>query len=126
MTITNRPASAATDVTALLADLDGGQLELALSRALSDVAAAVVDHGTNGPKVRTGTVKIEFTFEHIKGTHQVTADHRISFNKPTSMGKASEETEGATVLHVGKYGALSITQARLNLAPDQSGLNLGN
>lgn len=122
----NRPATAATDVAALLADLDGGQLEIALSAMLSQTAAAVCDHGTNGTKVRTGKVTLEFTFEHIKGTHQVTANHRINFTKPTSMGKAMEETEGATVLHVGKYGALSITQQAIDFGTSQHGLNLGN
>lgn len=122
----NRPATAATDVAALLEDLDAGLLEIALSTALSQVAAAVCDHGTNGTKVRTGKVSLEFTFEHIKGTHQVTANHRISFTKPTSMGKATEETEGATVLHVGKYGALSITQQAMDFGTSQQGLNLGN
>lgn len=122
----NRPATAATDVAALLADLDGGQLEIALSAMLSQTAAAVVDHGTNGPKVRTGKVGIEFIFEHIKGTHQVSVGHRVSFTKPTSMGKAMEETEGTTVLHVGKYGALSITQQAMDFGTKQTGLNLDN
>ena len=79
-----------------------------------------------GPKVRTGKVTLEFTLEHIKGTHQVSTSHRISFTKPTSMGKAMEETEGATVLHVGKYGALSITQQAMDFGTSQQGLNLGN
>lgn len=122
----NRPATAATDVAALLADLDAGLLEIALSTALSQVAAAVCDHGTNGAKVRTGKVTLEFNLEHIKGTHQVSTSHRISFTKPTSMGKAMEETEGATVLHVGKYGALSITQQAIDFGTSQQGLNLGN
>lgn len=36
--------------------------------------------------------------------------HTLTFTKPTSMGKSSEETDGATVLHVGKFGALSLAQ----------------
>ena len=124
MNPTNRPASAATDVPALLADLDAGMLEIALSRALSEVAASVVDHGTTGAKVRTGDVTLKFSFEHIKGTHQVIATHRISFTKPTSMGKASEETEGQTPLHVGRYGALSITQQAISFGEAQKDLGL--
>lgn len=123
----NRPATAATNVAELLADLDAGMFEMVLSQALSKVGAAVVDHGTNGSKVRTGSVKIEFTLEHIKGTHQVIAAHRISFTSPTSMGKASEETEGTTVLHVGRYGALAITQQQLDLGQQQQqGMSLDN
>lgn len=124
MNPSNRPASATTDVTQLLADLDGGMLEIALSRALSEVSAAVVDHGTNGAKVRTGKVSLEFSFEHIKGTHQVISSHRISFVKPTSMGKASEETEGQTPLHVGRFGALSITQQAISFGESQKDLGL--
>lgn len=124
MNPSNRPVSAATDVAQLLADLDAGMVEIALSRALSEVAAAVVDHGTNGSKVRTGKVTVEFSFEHIKGTHQVIANHRTSFSRPTSMGKASEETESATVLHVGQYGALSITQQALDLRGAQKDLGI--
>lgn len=125
-TQTNRPATAATDVPELLSDLDAGMFEMVLSQSLSKVAASVVDHGTNGSKVRTGSVKVEFTFEHIKGTHQVIAAHRISFTAPTSMGKASEETDGTTVLHVGRYGALAITQQQLDLQQQQQGMDLGS
>jgi hypothetical protein len=39
--------------------------------------------------------------------------HSIKFSKPTSMGKTSEETDGATVLYVGKYGKLSLAQPSL-------------
>lgn len=39
--------------------------------------------------------------------------HTLTFTKPTSMGKSSEETDGATVLHVGKFGALSLAQPSL-------------
>lgn len=125
-TTTQRPSGAATNVPELFADLDGGMFDLVLSQALSKAAAAVVDHGSTGTKVRTGSVKVEFTFEHIKGTNQVTSTHRTSFTCPTSMGKASEETEGATVLHVGRYGALAITQHQLNLGqPSQTGLDIG-
>lgn len=123
---TNRPVTAATDVSGLIADLDAGMLEIALSRAMSEVAASVVDHGTNGSKTRKGSVKIEFEFEHIKGTHQVITNHRVSFSKPTSMGKASEELEGTTVLHVGRYGALSITQQQMDFSTTQKDLGLNN
>lgn len=102
-----RPASAATDIPEFVTDLDGGQFELILSKAMSEVAAAVVDHSKNGE------VTVKFKIEKITGTQQVRLQHDVKFMKPTSMGKAGEETSGATVLFVGKYGALSLAQPSL-------------
>lgn len=102
-----RPASAAIDVSEFITDLDGGQFELIVSKALSEVAAAVVDHAKNGE------VSIKLKIEKIPGTQQVRLQHGVKFLKPTSMGKAGEETSGATVLFVGKYGALSLAQPSL-------------
>lgn len=47
-TTANRPASAATDVPEFITDLDGGMFERILSQALSETAAAAVDHGKVG------------------------------------------------------------------------------
>ncbi len=105
--ITNRPATAATDVTEFVTDLDGGQFELILSQALSESAAAVVDFG------KKAEVTVKFKIEQITGTHQVRIQHDTKFIRPTSMGKLSQETGGATVLHVGKYGSLSLAQPSL-------------
>lgn len=106
-TTANRPASAATDVPEFITDLDGGMFERILSQALSETAAAAVDHG------KVGEVQIKFKIERISGTHQVRLQHDVKFKKPTSLGNASEETSSATVLHVGKYGALSLAQPSL-------------
>lgn len=106
----SRPDSAATDVPEFLTDLEGGLFEIIVSKALSEVAAAVVDHN------KVGEVTLKFKVERIQGTHQVRLEHGCKFVRPTSMGKASEETSGATVLHVGKYGALSLAQ------PDLTGM----
>jgi hypothetical protein len=105
--VTNRPATAATDVTEFVTDLDGGQFELILSQALSESAAAAVDFG------RQAEVTVKFKIEQIMGTHQVRVQHDTKFSRPTSLGKLSQETSGATVLHVGKYGALSLAQPSL-------------
>lgn len=98
---------AATDVGEFVSELDGGQFERQLSVALSQVAAKVVDYD------KKGTVTIVLDFEKITGTFQVRVGHKVKFAHPTGTGKASEETSGATVLHVGKYGALSIAQQPL-------------
>ena len=104
---TNRPTTAPTDVAEFVTDLDGGQFELLASQALSESAAATVDFG------RVSEVTIKFKIEQIMGTHQVRIQHDTKFKRPTSMGTKTEETSGATVLHVGKYGRLSLAQPSL-------------
>lgn len=99
--------AAATDVGEFVTDLDGGQFDRMLSIALSKVGAAVVD------REKKGAVEIKLKFEHIKGTHQVRVEHAIKFVQPTMSGKVAEEAAGATVLHVGRYGALSLAQPEL-------------
>lgn len=99
--------AASTDVPEFVSDLDGGQFERMLSIALSKVAASVVD------REKKGKVSIDLAFEHIKGTHQVRIAHVVKFVQPTMSGKVAEEASGATVLHVGRYGALSLAQPDL-------------
>ncbi|WP_275272449.1 hypothetical protein [Limnobacter sp. P1] len=99
--------SAATDVGEFITDLDGGVFDRKLSIALSQVAAAAVDHN------KTGEVTVKFTFQRIPGTMQVRCEHALKFSKPTMDGKAMEEESRATVLHVGKFGALSLAQPSL-------------
>lgn len=113
----NRPASAATDVSEFITDLDGGMFDRLLSIALSESAAAVVDHE------KSGEIVIKFKLAKIAGTSQVRIGHTLKYIKPTSMGKSIEETEGATVLHVGKFGALSLAQPSL-LEKRQSDLSM--
>lgn len=95
-------SSAATDVTELIQDLDGGMFERKLSVALSQVAAATVDND------KTGEVNIKLTFKRIPGTCQVHCEHALKFVRPTMDGKAGEEEKRTTALHVGKFGKLSI------------------
>jgi hypothetical protein len=99
--------AAATNVGEVIAELDGGMFERMLSIALSQVSAAVIDHE------KVGSVTVSFKLAKIAGTHQVRMSHDLKFIKPTSTGKTAEKVEGATVLHVGKYGALSLAQPSL-------------
>lgn len=94
--------SAATDVPEFISDLDGGQFERAVSVALSECAAAAVDHK------KAAKVVIEFELKPIAGTHQVHTEHTIKFTRPTEAGKRSEEFTRSTPMHVGKYGKLSL------------------
>lgn len=100
-------SAAATDVAAFLTDLDAGLFDRKLSIALSQVAAASVDH------TKVGKVSIEFSFERIEGTPQVRVEHVLKFSRPTQDGKAGEEEKRHTVMHVGKFGALSLAQPSL-------------
>lgn len=104
MSDTSQKASSerGTNVQEFIENLDAGMLEKQLGIALSDVSAAAVDHGG------VGEVTIKFTIKPITGTHQVHCAHSLKFVKPTSSGKATEELARATVLHVGKYGRLSL------------------
>lgn len=107
--------SAATDVADFLAELDGGHFERMFSIALSESAAAAVDHQ------RKATVTLQLTFEPIKGTHQVHTEHKLSYTRPTLEGKRSEEATRGTPMHVGKYGALSISPPNQLAFMDKSG-----
>lgn len=100
-------SAATTDVGEFITDLDGGQFDRKLSIALSQVAAATVDND------KTGEVSIKLTFQRIPGTSQVRCEHTLKYVKPTMDGKAGEEEKRSTVLHVGKFGALSLAQPSL-------------
>ena len=107
MSESNQSTAAATDVGEFITDLDGGVFDRKLSIALSQVAASVVDHE------KIGEVTVKMSFARIPGTSQVRCEHTLKFNKPTRDGKAGEEEKRYTVLHVGKYGRLSLAQPSL-------------
>ena len=91
-----------TNVQEFITDLDGGVLEKKLSRILSDVAGAVVDHN------KPGKVSLTFELERIGNTYQVEIEHKLSYSMPTARGKAGEEEATTTPMHVGKGGKLSL------------------
>lgn len=91
-----------TDVGEFITDLDAGVFEQRIGVALSHVAAATMDNGGSGEVV------VKFQFKRIDGTAQIKCAHSMKFTSPTTTGKASEESGGATVLHVNKGGKLSL------------------
>lgn len=107
--------AAVTDVGEFITDLDGGVFDRKLSIALSQVAAATVDND------KTGEVTVKLTFQRIPGTSQVRCEHTLKYVKPTMDGKAGEEEKRSTVLHVGKFGALSLAQPSLMGKPSKQG-----
>lgn len=102
MSTEQQMTSAATDVPEFLSDLDAGVFERKLSVALSQAAAAVSDHD------KVGEVTVKFSLKKVPGTSQVTCTHLLTYSHPTSSGKVREEDKRSTVLHVGKFGRLSL------------------
>lgn len=105
--MSNPPTQAVTDVPEFITDLDGGQFDRALSIALSQTAAAVVDND------KVGEVNVAMKIKPIPGSHQVRVEHTLTFKRPTRDGKAAEEVTRSTVMHVGKGGKLSLAQQPL-------------
>lgn len=90
-----------TNVEQFIADLDGGVFEEKLSRILSDVAGAVVDHG------KKGQVTIQLDISQIGSGSQVAVAHTLKYKRPTSKGSISEDNMTITPMHVGTKGALT-------------------
>lgn len=91
-----------TDINALLDDLDAGVFREKLGRALTDVAAGVVQHG------KAGDVTIKLSLKQIADSRQVNCDHKLTYTQPTAKGKKSEENTTSTPLYVGRGGTLSL------------------
>ena len=87
-----------TDVNEFFTDLDGGVFEQKLSRILTDVAAAVVEHG------RKGKVTIDLDLSQIGNSHQVMIQHKLKFSRPTMRGTAQEDESTQTPMFIGKKG----------------------
>ncbi len=113
---TNDASRAVTNVPEFFGELDGGQFERSLSAALSATAAAVVTYG------KKGELTVKLMVEHIKGTHQVRIEHLTKYEHPTSLGSAGEKFSATTVMHVGRFGKLTIAQERLDGMGRQSSI----
>lgn len=109
----NSSASAVVnDPNEVMGEFDGGQYLMMLARALGSVASSVVNNE------RKGKITLELDFTRIKKTQQVSIKHSLKFSRPTMDGEASEKVARETVMHVGKYGKLTIMpEAQLDLIP---------
>lgn len=90
-----------TEVPQFIADLNAGVFEQTLALALSEVAAAVIDNGS------TGHVTVKFDLRQISQSTQVAVKHKLSYTRPTSSGKRSEEATHETPMYVGKGGKMT-------------------
>lgn len=105
-------SSIVNDPNEVLGEFDGGQFMLILSRSLGTVAAAVVDNK------RKGKISIELDFTLIPNTQQVSITHALKLTRPTTDGEAMEKVKRDTVMHVGKYGKLTVMpESQLELIP---------
>ena len=84
----------ATDSADFIQSLNAGVFTQQFGRALSDVAAGVVDHG------KEGTVTVTFKMKQIAQTNQVNVTHKLDFSQPTKRGKKREDTTLDTPLFV--------------------------
>jgi hypothetical protein len=98
---------AATNVPEFVSELDAGQFENMFSTAVSEVAAATLMHE------KKGEVAVVLKFSHIPGTSQVRIESITKFKRPTPSGSVIEDAKGATVMHVGPRGRLTLTQPPL-------------
>lgn len=91
-----------TDVHEFIGDLDGGVFEEKVSRAISDVAGAVIDHSEKGK------ISIELEFSQIGNSGQVMIKHKLYYSRPTSKGKIGEENTTKTPMYVGPKGKVTL------------------
>lgn len=101
-----------TNIAEVLGELNAGVFEQQINAAVSDVALGVVTHG------KPGDVVIKLSIKQIGDSNQVAVTHKLSYVKPTTRGKISEETSADTPMHVGRGGELSLfpnTQTRMEL-----------
>jgi hypothetical protein len=82
----------------LLANLNAGVFAQQVGKAISDVAAGVVDHS------KKGQVIIVLDMTQIDGSHQVSIQHTLKYTAPTKRGKRYEDTSLKTPMHVTANG----------------------
>lgn len=89
-----------TQVDKFIADLDGGQFEEKLSKVLSLVAGAVMDHEAGGE------ITVKLTIKPLS-PQQVMVMHDLKYVRPTMRGKQQETESTKTPMYVGEKGKLS-------------------
>lgn len=108
----NSPASPATDILQVLADLYGGVFVQQLAYAFSEVALNTVAHGKKGRLVLT------LDTEQIGETNQVNVKHTLFATVPTDAGLRTEKRTKETPMHVAGNGCVTLmpnTQTRMEL-----------
>ena len=91
-----------TDTAEFIGELNAGVFADQIGRALSEVAAGVVDNG------KAGQVTVTFSLKQIASSHQVTVNHKLAFKIPTKRGSIVEDTALDTPMYVGEGGRLTL------------------
>lgn len=91
-----------TNFQDIVGDFNAGVFDQQVGRALSDVAAAVVDTG------KKGRVTLTFDIKRMGEAAQVIVAHRVAFKRPTTRGEATEVATSETPMYVGARGVLSL------------------
>lgn len=104
-----------TNVPEFIEALDGGVFEEKISRILSDVAGAVIDHNDKGQVI------LQLDLKRIGESDQVQIDHAIKYKRPTSKGHVSEVNTTTTPMYVGARGTLSFLPENKDTKPKHDG-----
>ncbi|SFM72185.1 hypothetical protein [Marinobacter pelagius] len=91
-----------TDLPQFINDLDGGVFAEKVSRALSDVAAGVIDFDDKGEL----TIKLKFA--RIGNSYRVGIKHALTYKVPEANGSYSQENTTESVMHVNSGGRMSM------------------
>lgn len=87
-----------TDVSEFINSLNAGVFAQQVGRALSDVAAGVVEHG------KKGKVVITLELSQIGESNQVKINHKLDYTQPTKRGSKREDTALDTPMYVTPNG----------------------
>jgi len=87
-----------TDTTEFFENLNAGVFSEQIGRALSDVAAGVIDHG------KKGKVIITLDMAPIGESNQVKITHKLDYTQPTQRGSKREDTALDTPMYVTQHG----------------------
>ncbi len=90
----------ATDTSEFINSLNAGVFADQVGRAISDVAAGVVDHG------KKGKVVISLELSRIGESNQVKINHKLDYTAPTKRGSKREDTALDTPMYVTPDGVV--------------------
>ncbi|WP_339514500.1 hypothetical protein [Pseudomonas sp. RL_15y_Pfl2_60] len=88
----------ATDTSEFIGSLNAGVFSQQVGRALSDVAAGVIEFN------KAGEVTVKFKLKQIGQSNQVAITHTLDFVEPTKRGKRREDTTLDTPMYVTANG----------------------
>jgi hypothetical protein len=92
----------ATDLPEFINDLDGGVYAEKIARALSDVAAGVIDHQ------KGGELTLKFKLTRIGNSYRVGIKHALTYKVPEANGCYSQENTTESIMHVNTGGRMTV------------------